>query len=112
MIRLALHKDPVVEFEANSHKYNYAYFLGDGIYLRWQIFVKPVIQPKDRKQTQFYNTQVAARKDMERAFGILYVQFAIVRGSERFWDQECLWYITNACVIIHNIIIKDDHGKD
>jgi hypothetical protein len=55
MTKLALREAPVVVFEANSHKYNYDYFLADGIYPRWQIFVKPVIQPKGKKQTQFHN---------------------------------------------------------
>jgi hypothetical protein len=110
--KLALREGPLVEFEANSHKYNYGYFLTDGIYPRWQIFVKPVIQSKDKKQTQFHNAQAAARKDVERAFEILRAQFAIVRGPARFWDQECFWYIMNACVIMHNMIIKDDRGKD
>jgi hypothetical protein len=71
MTRLALHEGPVVEFEANSHKYNYGYILANIIYPRWQIFVKLVIQPKGKKQIQFHNVQAAARKDMERAFGIL-----------------------------------------
>jgi hypothetical protein len=76
-----------VEFEANGHKYNYGYFLADGIYPRWQTFVKPVIQPRGKKQIQFHNTQVAARKDVKRAFEILQVQYAIVRRPARFWDQ-------------------------
>jgi hypothetical protein len=49
---------------------------------------------------------------VERAFGILQAQFAIVRGTAGFWDQECLWYIMNVCVIMHNMIIEDDRGKD
>jgi hypothetical protein len=83
MTRLALREGPLVEFDANSHKYNYGYFLADGIYPRWQKFVKPVSQPKGKKQTQFHNAEAAARKDVERAFGILQAQFAIVRGSAR-----------------------------
>jgi hypothetical protein len=45
-------------------------------------------------------------------FGILQAQLAIMRGHARFWDQECIWYIMNACVIMHNIIIEDDRQKD
>jgi hypothetical protein len=71
MTRIALREGPLVEFEANNHKYNYDYFLADGIYPRWKIFVKPVIQPKGKKQIQFHNTKAAARKDVEIAFRIL-----------------------------------------
>jgi hypothetical protein len=112
MTRIALREGPQVEFEANDRKYNYGYYLTDDIYPRWQTFVKPVHKPKGKKQTNFHAAQVAARKDVERAFGILQAQFAIVRGPARFWDQVCLWYIMNACIIMHNMIIEDDRGKD
>jgi hypothetical protein len=112
MTRIALREGPEVEFEANGHKYHYPYYLADGIYPRWQIFVKPVVQPTGKKQLKFHNAQAEARKDVERAFGILQAQFAIVRGPARFWDQGCLWYIINASVIMHNMIIEDDRGKD
>ena len=49
---------------------------------------------------------------MERAFGILQSQFAIVKGPARFWDQDMLWYIMNACVIMHNMIIENERGQD
>ena len=48
---------------------------------------------------------------MERAFEILQAQFAIVRGPARFWDQEILWYIMTACVIMHNMIIENERGQ-
>jgi hypothetical protein len=112
MTRIALREGPLVEFEANGHKYNYGYYLADGIYPRWQTFVKPIKKPKGKKQCSFHNAQAVARKDVERAFGILQAQFAIVRGPARLWDQECLWNIMNACVIMHNMIIEDDRGKD
>jgi hypothetical protein len=34
MTTLALREGPLVEFEANGYKYNYSYFLADGIYLK------------------------------------------------------------------------------
>jgi hypothetical protein len=43
MTRLALREGPLVKFKANGHKYNYGYFLADGIYPKWQTFMKPVI---------------------------------------------------------------------
>lgn len=46
------------------------------------------------------------------SFGILQAQFAIVRGPTIFWDQKILWYIMNACVIMHNMIIENECGQD
>ena len=39
-------------------------------------------------------------------------QFAIIRGPARFWDQEILWYIMTACIIMHNMIIEDERDQD
>jgi hypothetical protein len=50
--------------------------------------VKPVIQPKVKKQPQFHNAQAAARKDVERAFAILQAQFAIVRNQLDFGTKS------------------------
>jgi hypothetical protein len=73
-----------VEFEANGRKYNYRCFLADGIYPRWRTFMKPVVKPKDKKTCDFHNAHAAARKVVEKAFEVLQVQFAIVRGPARF----------------------------
>jgi hypothetical protein len=96
---------------ANNHTYNYGYYLADGIYPRWQTFVKPVKYPTGKKKLMFHNAQASARKDVERAFEILQAQFAIVREPARFWDQNILWYIITACVIMHNMIIKNERGQ-
>ena len=112
MNKIAKGKTCPVEFVGNGHTYNYGYYLADGIYPRWQIFVKPVQKPVGKKMLDFHNAQAAAREDVERAFEILQAQFAIVRGPARFWDQEMLWYIMNACVIMHNMIIENERGQD
>ncbi|TVU31832.1 hypothetical protein EJB05_23533, partial [Eragrostis curvula] len=76
------------------------YYLADGIYPAWSTFVKTISKPQ------------GARKDVERAFGVLQSRFAIVRGPARFWDQNTLWQIITACVIMHNMIIEDERGQD
>ena len=103
---------PPIQFVANGHTYNYGYYLADAIYPRWQTFVKPLTAPQGKKNLDFHNAQAAARKDVERDFGILQAQFAIVRGPARFWDQKILWYIMHACVIMHNMIIENERGQD
>ena len=74
--------------------------------------MKPVKNPQGKKVLDFHNAQAAARKDVERAFEILQAQFAIVRGPARFWDQDILWYIMTACVIMHNMIIENERGQE
>lgn len=92
-------------FQANGCTYNFGYYLADGIYPRWGTFVKPISKPQGKKELYFHNAQAAARKDVERAFGILQAEFAIVRGAARFWDKDIMCYIMAACVILHNMIL-------
>ena len=54
--------------------------------------------------------QEVARKDIERAFGVLQSRFAIVRGPARFWDKKTLKNIMTCCVMLHNTIIEDEGG--
>jgi hypothetical protein len=110
--KLAAHDTPPVEFQANGRTYHMPYFLADDIYPKWSTFVKPVVAPKGKNESDFHSAQVTARKDVERAFGILQAQFAIVRGLSKFWEQENLWYIMTACIIMHNMIIENEHGHD
>ncbi|XP_047979456.1 uncharacterized protein LOC125221382 [Salvia hispanica] len=50
---------------------NKAYYLADGIYPRWPMFVKTIRQPVGPKQSYFAAKQKSARKDVERASGVL-----------------------------------------
>ena len=69
-------------------------------------------QTQGKKKLDFHNTQAAARKDVEIAFGISQGQFTISSGAARFWDQYILWYIMDVCVIMHNMIIENERGQD
>jgi hypothetical protein len=73
MSMISLGDTPPVQCQANVRTYNFGHFLADGIYLKWQTFVKPVVKPSGKKQVQFHNAQATARKDVERAFQILQV---------------------------------------
>ncbi|XP_047973455.1 uncharacterized protein LOC125215918 [Salvia hispanica] len=74
---------PTVRFMANGTQYNRAYYLADGIYPRWPVFVKTIRQPVGPKQTYFAAKQESARKDVERAFGVLQSRWAILRCPVR-----------------------------
>ncbi|KAL0002365.1 hypothetical protein SO802_016146 [Lithocarpus litseifolius] len=65
-----------------------------------------------RKRSIFATTQESTRKDVEHAFGVLQVQFAIGRGPTRLWRIETLDYIMKACIILHNMIIEDERDAN
>lgn len=54
--------------------------------------------------------QEACRKDVEKAFGVLQARFNIVRVPTRGWSDEVLYYIMKTCIILHNMIIEDEHN--
>ena len=84
------------------------YYLVDGIYPQWAAFVKTISEPRGNKQTHFATMQEAARKDVERAFGVLQARWGIVRSAAMMWESETLWQLMTCCVILHNMIVEDE----
>ncbi|GJZ39767.1 RNA-directed DNA polymerase, eukaryota, partial [Tanacetum coccineum] len=62
---------PECPFIVNGHTYRKGYYLADGIYPEWSTFVKTFSVTRDAKTFKFKTVQEAARKDIERAFGVL-----------------------------------------
>ncbi|GJZ59913.1 ALP1-like protein isoform X1 [Tanacetum coccineum] len=58
-------------FVVNGHTYRKGYYLANGIYPAWSTFVKTFSVARDEKTLKFKRVQEAARKDIERAFGVL-----------------------------------------
>nr|XP_043633714.1 uncharacterized protein LOC122604893 [Erigeron canadensis] len=62
---------PDSSFTVNGRHYKRGYYLTDGIYPRWTMFVKAYLHPVEQDKRKFLRLQKAARKDVERAFGVL-----------------------------------------
>ncbi|XP_051202538.2 uncharacterized protein [Lolium perenne] len=103
---------PVVNFTVNGHEYNYGYYLVDDIYPSWPVFMKGVTLPQSEKQRVFTAAQLAWRKDVECAFGVLKARFNILAVPGRSYSKRTLGLIMRACVILHNTIIDDERGTN
>jgi len=57
--RLAAGKAPPVNFQVNGHDYTMGYYLADGIYPSWSIFVKTIRNPSNNKTAHFAKVQEA-----------------------------------------------------
>jgi hypothetical protein len=55
--------------------------------------------------------QESARKDVERAFGVLQKCWAIIHQPARLWERQELADIMYACIILHNMIVEDERGS-
>ncbi|XP_021726209.1 uncharacterized protein LOC110693396 [Chenopodium quinoa] len=99
---------PQVLFGVNGNTYTKGYYLTDGIYPKWSTFIDAVTAPQTAKDMLFTEGQESARKDVERAFGVLQARFAIIRKPALAWSVDLLWKIMMTCIIIHNMIVEDE----
>nr|XP_043609620.1 uncharacterized protein LOC122581452 [Erigeron canadensis] len=95
-------------FTVNGHRYDKGYYLGVGIYPPWSCFLKAYAYPVAKKEKILKKLQESARKDVERAFGLLKNKWNIIERPARMRDKEKITNAMYACVILHNMILKDD----
>jgi len=70
----------------------------------WASFIQSIRLPQGDKAQLFAQHQEAARKDVERAFGVLQARFAIIKGPSRVWDMKTMGEILRVCIILYNMI--------
>jgi hypothetical protein len=99
---------PRVQFSVNGRQYNTGYYLVDEIYPEWAALVKSIKAPQLEKHKVYASEQEGARKDVERAFGVLQKRFNIVRRPARSWSLKIIRNIMRACVILHNTTVEDE----
>jgi hypothetical protein len=96
-----------IHFSVNGNEYNTGCYLADGIYTEWAAFMKTMSLPQTEKQKLSAKFQ-GARKDVERAFGVLQSRFTIVCQPAGLWKRTSDGRIMLACVILHNMIVEDE----
>lgn len=99
---------PPSAFQVNGREYRHGYYLADGIYPEWSTFVKSHSAPPDEINKYFKRVQESARKDVERAFGVLQGKWTIVKNPARQWTINKLRRIMYACIIMHNMCVEEN----
>jgi hypothetical protein len=95
------------DYIINGHVRNWMYFLADGIYPPWAIFVLSIRSPILPIEALFARIQEGDRKDVERFFGVLVARFHILERPIRMWYMKDIYNLLYSCVIMHNMIVKD-----
>lgn len=110
--KMDLRLPPHLEYTINSTRRNYLYFLVDGIYPAWPIFISTISRAQPgTKDKYFASTQEAVRKDIERAFGVLVKQYDILDRPLRVWKMETVREILATCIILHNMTVMERRAQ-
>ncbi|GJU55948.1 ALP1-like protein [Tanacetum coccineum] len=86
----------------------WGYYLVDGIYPELATLVKtiPELANDDHKRILYKLKQESARKDVERAFGVLKKKWVILANPTRELKKERIMNMTYTCIILHDMIRK------
>lgn len=83
------------------------YYLTDGIYPDWRVFIKTYTNPKSSKEKNFGRQQEAVRKAVERFFGVLSRKYRMLRNPCSLWYKEDMASIMEACVIRQSMTVLE-----
>ena len=97
----------VVPFDIGEEEFPQMFILVDGIYPQYSRFVKTLSDAVLDWETQYSAWQEAARKDIERAFGVFQNKFQYM--ARPFIDLELrkIGNRVNTCLILHNMCVVD-----
>ncbi|XP_071729032.1 uncharacterized protein [Rutidosis leptorrhynchoides] len=79
---------PACNFSISGCDFTKGYYLTDGIYPEWATLVKSFKSLPTPECAKFKRFQEAARKDIERAFGVLQGRWAIIKNPSRQFYVE------------------------
>ncbi|XP_059654981.1 uncharacterized protein LOC132301773 [Cornus florida] len=99
---------PSINYMVNGHRRTMGYYLSDDIYLKWATLMQTILHPTTVKEKLFANKREAVRKDIERAFRVLQMRWAITHQLVLYWNTEDLNKIMKTCIVLHNMVIEDE----
>nr|GEU31335.1 protein ALP1-like [Tanacetum cinerariifolium]GEU92807.1 protein ALP1-like [Tanacetum cinerariifolium] len=100
-------KSHVAPYVLNGVGFEKGYYSADGIYPQWATFVKSFTVANDAKHAYIKKRQESARKNVERAFGVLQERWGIIQQPTRQYHVNNIRRIMYSCIIMHNVILED-----
>ena len=97
----------VVPFSIGEEAFHFMYILVDGIYPSYSRFVKAFKEPAGEEERALTSWQESARKDIERAFGVLQAKFQFLARPIALQDLKLIEEMVVCCLILHNMCVAD-----
>lgn len=105
-------KWPTVQYEVGGVSRDKPYVLCDGIYPSWDVLVVAFARPMSQGEKLFTKKQESARKDIERAFGVLRKRFDALRKACLKKDKDKIIKMMSSMIALHNLIVEFNEGLD
>ena len=99
-------------FVMDDENFEKLWCLVDGIYPPCSRFVKTISQPVGETMERFVAWQESARKDVERAFGILVRKFQLLARPCEYWYVDDMKDMMYGCIIMHNMMVEERLRRD
>jgi hypothetical protein len=93
--------------EGTVEPFQKGFILVDGIYPRYSRFVKGIKEPMGPAESRFTQWQESARKDIERAFGVLKNKFQFMDRPMHLYQLNDIAARVTTCMILHNVCVSD-----
>ena len=104
---LASLEKEVTPYKIGNEEFNQLYLLVDGIYPSFNRFVKGHKEPIGDYEKALTDWQEAARKDIERAFGVLQTKFQCIARPIVLRSLKRIEAMVTASLILHNMCVSD-----
>ena len=88
-----------------DREFHRLWVLVDGIYPELSRFVKTMQEPVGHKASRYAKWQESARKDVERAFGVLQRKFQVLVRRIELWYVGDIAHVVNCCITLHNMMV-------
>ena len=105
--KLAKLEEAVTPYNIGDEEFKQLYILVDGIYPSYSRFVKGYKEPIGHFQKALTSWQESARKDIERAFGVLQLKFQCIARPIVLRSLVRIEAIVTAALILHNMCVSD-----
>ena len=97
----------MVPYKIMGEEFDFLYILVDGIYPNYKRFVKGLKDPLNEQEKKYTAWQESARKDIERAFGVLQQEQQVLARPLLLHNIGQVGDRVRTCLILHNMNVQE-----